>query len=376
MSAPPVVVLWSRDPAWRRRIRSYLGDRIELHEVSSIDDARYWLRACAPCQVWIDIQALQRAQEVHELNQAAEGVYILLFGPRRSDAMRHLQSAPVCGTDERGIDRFRIVEWFERTQALIDASVQTPPPSTPPNTPPPAPPTPGLNLGSLTRLSRSGESLDQLLSRMVEGVESSIGTARTGLFVWDQENQAFTLKAGLRCLAESHQLRYPANDPLPRFFEQHLQIIQRSRIDRISEPDKQLLMRRHLDLCGAEIFLPLFARNDLLGWLFLGNRINGTPFSDGDIDDLITVAEHISTTLENALLYEAATVQHALATTLLHAIPSGIIAVDPNGIVRWFNEGDERLLHRTADQVLDLPAGQLGSPCCHRSPSRLAIAAG
>ena len=40
------------------------------------------------------------------------------------------------------------------------------------------------------------------------------------------------------------------------------------------------------------------------------------------------LAEHVSTILENAVLYQEATVEKTLAETLLKSIPPGIVAVD------------------------------------------------
>ena len=45
--------------------------------------------------------------------------------------------------------------------------------------------------------------------------------------------------------------------------------------------------------------------------------MTGQPFDDRDLEGLTLLAEHVSTILENALLYEEATVQKTLAETLL-----------------------------------------------------------
>ena len=43
------------------------------------------------------------------------------------------------------------------------------------------------------------------------------------------------------------------------------------------------------------------------------------------------LAEHVSTVLENALLYEEVALQKTLAETLLKSIPPGIVATDEDG---------------------------------------------
>ena len=79
------------------------------------------------------------------------------------------------------------------------------------------------------------------------------------------------------------------------------------------------------------------------------------------------LAEHVSTVLENALLYEEVTLQKTLAETLLKSIPPGIVAINEDGIVRWFipppkqSSGSELLKFST---VLLKPSAESWPPCC------------
>jgi PAS domain-containing protein len=79
------------------------------------------------------------------------------------------------------------------------------------------------------------------------------------------------------------------------------------------------------------------------------------------------LAEHVSTVLENALLYEEVTLQKTLAETLLKSIPPGIVAIDENGIVRWFNPAAEPILGLKATEVSTVPlkpSAESWPPCC------------
>src|SRR5260370_8620822 len=103
-------------------------------------------------------------------------------------------------------------------------------------------------------------------------------------------------------------------------------------------------MRRALDMFGAEAIVPLYARGSIISWVFFGQRVTGRLFDDRDLEGLTTLAEHVSTILENALLSEEATVQKTLAETLLKSIPPGIVAIDEDALVRWFNAPAEKIL--------------------------------
>src|SRR5262249_29916221 len=71
--------------------------------------------------------------------------------------------------------------------------------------------------------------------------------------------------------------------------------------------------------------------------------------------------EHVSTILENALLYEEATVQKSLAETLLKSIPPGIVAIDQDATVRWFNPPAEKILGISSAEVLNKPVERTGN---------------
>ena len=76
---------------------------------------------------------------------------------------------------------------------------------------------------------------------------------------------------------------------------------------------------------------------------------------------LMILAEHVSTVLENALLYEETTLQKTLAETLLKAIPPGIVATDDQGTLRWFNPAAEKILGIPSRDVLEKPVEAAGS---------------
>ncbi|MCA1657844.1 MAG: PAS domain-containing protein [Verrucomicrobiaceae bacterium] len=121
------------------------------------------------------------------------------------------------------------------------------------------------------------------------------------------------------------------------------------------------MLRRALDSFGAEAIVPLHARGRIIGWLFVGHRITGQRFEFQDLEALMMLAEHVSTLLENALLYEEVTLQKTLAETLLKSIPPGIVAIDDDAIVRWFNPTAEQILGIRATDVLNKPIEAAGS---------------
>jgi PAS domain S-box-containing protein len=104
----------------------------------------------------------------------------------------------------------------------------------------------------------------------------------------------------------------------------------------------------------------MHARGRIIGWLFFGHRVTGQRFEYNDLEGLMMLAEHVSTVLENALLYEEVTVQKTLAETLLKSIPPGIVATDEEANIRWFNPTAEEILGVNAGEALNQPVEAVG----------------
>ena len=195
----------------------------------------------------------------------------------------------------------------------------------------------------------------------MEGAADAAGVSRVGLFSLTRKGDKYRLRAGLRCLPETDELEFGERDPLVRWFELHGHLISRANSNQATDQRQRTLMRRALDLLGAEAIVPLYARGSIMGWIFFGHRVTGQLFDDSDLEGLTVLAEHVSTILENALLYEEATVQKTLAETLLKSIPPGIVAIDVDATVRWFNPPAEKILGLSSKEALNKPVESVGT---------------
>ncbi|MCA1658021.1 MAG: PAS domain-containing protein, partial [Verrucomicrobiaceae bacterium] len=211
------------------------------------------------------------------------------------------------------------------------------------------------------RVFRRVENVEALLASVVEGVADTAGVTRVGIFARVRTGDRYRLRAGLRCLPESYDLEYAERDPLVRWFELHAHLISRGNLQQTPDHSQRALMRRALDAFGAEVIVPLHARGRISGWLFFGHRLTGQPFDHHDLENLMLLAEHVSSVLENALLNEEITLQKTLAETLLKSIPPGIVATDEDAVIRWFNPTAEQILGLSAAQVLNRPVEAAGS---------------
>jgi PAS domain S-box-containing protein len=195
----------------------------------------------------------------------------------------------------------------------------------------------------------------------VEGVADVARVTRVGLFSRIHQGDAYRLRAGLRCLPETYELEFSGREPLVRWFELHAHLISRANLAQARDQGQRAIMRRALDTFGAEVIVPLYARGQIIGWMFFGHRVTGQDFDYQGLEDLMMLAEQVSTVLENALLYEEATLRKTLAETLLKSIPPGIVAIDEDAIVRWFNPRAEQILGLSSSDVLNKPVEAVGT---------------
>src|SRR5205085_11151436 len=211
------------------------------------------------------------------------------------------------------------------------------------------------------RIFRRFDNVEALLASVVEHVADATCVARIGIFSKIRQSDRYRLRAGLRCLPETSGIEYGERDALVRWFELHAHLSFRGNLAQTLDQAQRTLMRRALNTLGAEVIVPLHARGSIIGWLFFGHRVTGERFTYTDLEGLMLLAEHVSTLLENALLYEEVALQKTLAETLLKAIPPGIIATDEEATVRWFNPTAEKILGVEAADALNQPIEAVGS---------------
>jgi PAS domain S-box-containing protein len=113
---------------------------------------------------------------------------------------------------------------------------------------------------------------------------------------------------------------------------------------------------------GCIVFVPLRYEGRLIGFLALGPRNSGDPYTSDDLDFLSAVAGQSSLALENVRLF--ANLRRTLDETLemknlmddiFASIASGVITTDVERKITLFNQAAERILKISASQVVGHP---------------------
>ena len=199
-----------------------------------------------------------------------------------------------------------------------------------------------LSLQHLIKATQHLDRLEDLFIKIVDGVASAALVSRVGLFYRADGETLFRLHAGRCCLDDTEGLEFSDRDPLVRWLQRHPRLITRASLDHIADPSERSLLRRSLDLLGAETFIPLNLRGRVLGWLFTGQS-DGLPFDHCDHPELSFLSEHIVHALENTIKHQEALSRKTLGENLLQMMVTAVITTDPEGNVTWCNAPAERL---------------------------------
>lgn len=373
MTPPPVCVLYTQDPDLSRRIEAFLRATAQVRHVTEPNRLDAVLQQVGPALLIMDLRARESGDLIEQIQNEWPDILIIALGMLHSAPLREAEQLGIYAAEDLQLDRRRfhalVDRAFDYLKALqenrdlretstIAGMAQAQPR---PDIIPEQYSALAVSPVKLPRVLRRLENVDALLSSVVEGVAEAAGVSRAGIFSRLREGDRYRLRAGLRCLPETNEIQFGERDVLVRWFELHAHLISRANLAQTSDHNQRLLMRRALDTFGAEVIVPLHARGRVTGWIFFGHRLTGQPFSYRDLEALTTLAEHVSTLLENALLYEEVALQKTLAETLLKSIPPGIVAVDREATVRWFNPTAEQILGLTSWEVVNKPVEAVGS---------------
>lgn len=372
MNAAPICILYTQDPDLVRRLKAFLRTLAQVRHVDEPDRLEAVLQQSGPALLITDLRANESRDLLEQVQKEWPETLIIALGTLRSEPLREAEQAGIYGAEDLQLDRRRfqalVGRAFDHLNVLQEnrdlreesSIIPVSEPARRVEAVPEHYGSPSLPLLRFPRVFRRFNNVEALLASVVEGVADAAGVTRVGIFSKIRQGDRYRLRAGLRCLPETQEIELNERDPLVRWFELHAHLISRANLAQTTDRAQRSILRRALDNFGAEVIVPLYARGRIIGWLFFGHRLTGQRFDYHDLEGLMILAEHVSTVLENALLYEEITIQKTLAETLLKAIPPGIVATDEEGIIRWFNPTAEQILGIPSAKVLHKPVETAG----------------
>ncbi len=371
MTLPPVCIVYSQDADLVRRVKAFLRTMAQVRHVGAPDRLEAVLEQSSPAVVLMDLRARDCRELMEQLEQNWSDSLQIALGTPRSEPLRDAEQSGIYAAEDLQLERrrfqalvgraFDYLKLMRQNSELREEAQAPAAREFAHRSEPAGERSTSLPMLRFPRVFRQFENVDTLLASVAQSVADAAGVTRVGIFSRIRQGERYRLRAGLRCLPETHDIEYSERDSFVRWFETHAHLIWRANLPYVADLTHRALLRRALDSFGAEVIVPLYGRGRIIGWIFFGHGITGLPFEYTQLEGLMILAEHVSTVLENALLYEEITLQKTLAETLLKSIPPGIVAIDEAGIIRWFNPPAESILGVRAAEALHHPAEVAGS---------------
>ncbi len=369
MKTMPSCILYSRDEELAARLARIASSVAALQAIGSQPELEQWLTQFGDTLLLADLRAPNCLEVLSDIKTRWPATVIIAMGADRSDPVLAAEWLDLFATIELESERrafqtmlknaIENLKLRQKTRLLegelAKLNTQQPETKPQPRTFFSAP------LQNFSKAQQNFDNLDLLFDSVVEGLVATARVSRAGIFIHPEGEPNYVFQAGRRCLGATESLVVPETAPFVRWLEMNTHLVSRKTLENIPDPEERAMLRQMLDSLGAEIITPLYASGRIQGWILIGRRATGIPFDLADLEDLTGLADHISTTLENAFQYEETALQKALAETLLHSIPFGIVACDESATVRWFNSAAREILQTEAETVIGQRVEALGS---------------
>lgn len=369
MKTLPSCLLYTRDEELASRLIRISSSISAIQPLENQTDLEQWLHQFGDTVLLADLRAPNCLEVLSSLRKERPSTLTILLGTDRSDPMLAAEMLDPFGKASLDPDRRdfqgllkQAIECqmlrqknrvLEDELATLNARRSEPRPEQ--RTVFSAP------LQNFSKAQRNLDNVEALFESVVEGLVATARVSRAGIFIQPDPQAEYVYQAGTRCLAATEKMTVAADNVFIRWLEMNTHLVSRKTLENIFDPQERAMLKQMLDSLGAEIIIPIYATGRIKGWIFVGQRSTGIPFEIADLEDLTGLADHISTTLENAFQYEETALQKALAETVLHSIPFGIVACDENATVRWFNSTANEILQPLENEVIGQRIEILGS---------------
>lgn len=373
MNPLPPCILYTQDHELYRRLDGFLKFQALVRHVDDPTQLESVLRPCGPILIFFDLRAYDTRTLLPRVLAEVPTALVVALTDLDSAPAREVRGMGVYAVESLSADRGEVQDIAEKACAhivlmhenhLLKKSEQpvSAEGSAPSASSAPLPGKAGADvLGQFFRASRHFKNIDAMLDGMVEGIAASTRVARVGVFVVVDDRKSYRFMAGAKCLEGMDQIRMSAGDPLVVWMQINAHLISRVGLPYIQDDAERMMLNQWLDRFGAEVIIPLYGREGIDGWVFVGRRTTGESLGHADLENLSLLGDYVSTMLENALLYERVSVQNSLTGSVFSSIPVGVVVVGTNGEVHWLNRAASTILGVAEDRVVSKPVEQVSS---------------
>ncbi len=156
-------------------------------------------------------------------------------------------------------------------------------------------------------------SVDRLFKLMAHFIGMRVRVTHVG--VLHRSGDSYTLKVSRGREKRPVGIVVERDNPLVTWLEEKKEVISREEVQSWLRnekmfPHKTVLSRtlseidNEMSLLGSKLCVPAFSKSQMMGFLVLGDKLSGEPYTREDVDLLSTLANEGAIALENVQLYE------------------------------------------------------------------------
>ena len=140
-------------------------------------------------------------------------------------------------------------------------------------------------------------NLDDILKTLRAHIVTGLLPNRLHIYVYDASSNQYAATKDTESNQPTSDIQFTENSPLVSILKkEHLPFY----VDPANPPENLIKEESRLSLLGAFLFVPLHSGNQLMGWLALGLRRSGEPYSSHELSFLENIANQAAIAVERA----------------------------------------------------------------------------
>lgn len=213
-------------------------------------------------------------------------------------------------------------------------------------------------LRNFSRAVTSELNLDVLPHLLVSTVGSAMQIKKASLWILDSSDETYSLRASSGLKDVSRQNLTPGS-PIIMYLKGLREPIVREELERRLPLEEFDMVNSDFRALEAEIAIPLFREDKLIGILNLGSKLRGEIYSNADIEILVSLANQSAIAIQNAQLHKETVDMKNYNEAILGYMNSGVITIDASGKIVSLNNAGVRILGIESEPILGTDIGEL-----------------
>ncbi len=203
-------------------------------------------------------------------------------------------------------------------------------------------------LGKVGRSVTASLDLDEVLKLVVDAAVELTGAEEGSLLMLDEDSGELTMRAARNFQDEFvRTFRLPVSDTLAG------EVMRTGKPVLLDEKTPQKIKTSYL--VKTLIYVPLRARDRIIGVLGVDNRESARPFEENHVMLVSALADYAAIAIENARLFAHTELERRKLEAILGSIQDGVIVVDAEGRVVLVNRVAREMFQLDSREVVRQP---------------------